>query len=89
MENVVFTSLTIPDFRNILRQEVQELRNILQTKEVESEIIDREELCKRLDITETTAITWQNKGKIPALKIGAQYRYNWPAVIKALEIKRR
>lgn len=53
------------------------------------EIIDREELCKRLDITETTAITWQNKGKIPALKIGAQYRYNWPAVIKALEIKRR
>lgn len=54
-----------------------------------SEIIDRKELCKRLAITEPTAIRWEKKGKIPCFHIGSSVRYNWPAVIEALEQKQK
>jgi predicted site-specific integrase-resolvase len=45
-------------------------------------------LCKRLAITQATAITWEKKGTIPALRIGDCIRYNWPEVLKALEYKK-
>lgn len=50
-----------------------------------TEIINRFELCKRLDITEPTAIRWEKKGKIPSFRIGSNVRYNWPKVIIMLE----
>jgi excisionase family DNA binding protein len=59
---------------------VENRPNIQQT-----EIINRNELCKRLSITEPTVIRWEKKGKIPVLKIGRNVRYNWIAVIKSLE----
>jgi excisionase family DNA binding protein len=49
------------------------------------EIIGRDELCMRLNITTPTAIRWEKKGKIPALRVGSNVRYNWPKVIEALE----
>lgn len=51
------------------------------------EIIARDELCKRLAITEPTAIRWEKKGVIPAFRIGDLVRYNWHSVIEALEAK--
>jgi predicted DNA-binding transcriptional regulator AlpA len=53
-----------------------------------AEIINRDELCKRLDITEPTCIRWEKKGKIPRIEIGSAIRYNWPKVIEALESKK-
>jgi hypothetical protein len=50
-----------------------------------AEIIGRSELCKRLDITEPTAIRWEKKGKIPCFRIGSNVRYNWTNVINVLE----
>ncbi len=50
-----------------------------------AEIINRSELCKRLDITEPTAIRWDKKGKLPSIRIGSNVRYNWPTVVEALE----
>jgi excisionase family DNA binding protein len=52
-----------------------------------TEIISREELCKRLDLTEPTIIRWEKKGKIPSFRIGSAVRYNWPVVIESLEKK--
>ncbi len=52
------------------------------------EIIDRKELCKRLNISEPTAIRWANKGSIPSFTIGSSVRYNWPRVIETLESKK-
>lgn len=52
---------------------------------LQPEIINREELCKRLDITEPTAIRWEKKGTIPSFRIGSNVRYNWPKVVEALE----
>ena len=51
------------------------------------EIIGRNELCKRLDITEPTAIRWEKKNKIPCFRIGSNVRYNWQSVINQLEGK--
>lgn len=55
---------------------------------VSIEIIDRKELCKRLQITVPTAIRWGNKGSIPSFTIGSSVRYNWPRVIETLESKK-
>lgn len=54
-------------------------------QQVSQEIIDRKELCKRLDLNEGTIIRYEKKGKIPKLSIGNSIRYNWPAVVVALE----
>lgn len=51
------------------------------------EIIDRKTLIARLDISEPTAIRWQQKGKIPYLKIGSAIRYDWHSVVEALTVK--
>lgn len=52
------------------------------------EIIDRKTLISRLDISEPTAIRWQQKGKIPYLKIGSAIRYDWHSVIEALTVRK-
>ena len=52
------------------------------------EIIDGVELRKRLGITETTLIRYKKKGQIPYLKVGSSLRYNWFAVVQALEMKK-
>lgn len=49
------------------------------------EIIDTPELCRRLDISEPTAIRWRKKKKIPFFSIGASIRYNWVTVVQQLE----
>lgn len=54
---------------------------------VPPEIIDTEELCKRLNITAPTARKWRLKKKIPSFKLGDMVRYNWPRVIESLETK--
>lgn len=54
-----------------------------------TEIISRDELCKRLNITVPTAIRWGKKGVIPCFRIGSNVRYNWPKVIEALEGKKK
>jgi excisionase family DNA binding protein len=69
-----------------LKDSVSALHQVA-TQQDQIEVIDRNELCKRLSITEPTVIRWEKKGKIPALKVGSSIRYNWPAVIKALETK--
>jgi hypothetical protein len=64
----------------------EKLNNInVGNTSIAPEIINREELCKRLDITEPTCIRWEKKGKIPRIEIGSAIRYNWPKVIEALE----
>ena len=51
-----------------------------------SKPLNGKELCDYLGISEPTLIRYRNKGKIPYLIIGDQYRYNISAVTKALEV---
>jgi len=72
---------------DILLTEIRQLRKDLEAagKIAPAEIIDRKELCKRLEITEPTVIRWENKGTIPCFHIGSSVRYNWVSVVAALE----
>ena len=54
-----------------------------------AEIIGRNELCTRLNITEPTVIRWEKKGRIPSFRIGSNVRYNWQTVINSLEGKKK
>jgi excisionase family DNA binding protein len=73
-------------FEKIL-QEIWDLkRELIEAGKIfPAEIIDRQELQRRLGLTEPTVIRWERRGKIPAIRIGSAVRYNWPAVVKALE----
>jgi excisionase family DNA binding protein len=51
--------------------------------------IDTKELCKRLAITEPTAIRWRKRGKIPFMSIGSSIRYDWQAVLTALQAQKK
>lgn len=77
----------IIELLNKLLEEKNNETSLIQ--KVPVEIIDRKELCKRLSITEPTAIRWDRKGKIPSFKIGSNVRYNWQSVIDKLEGKNK
>ncbi len=63
----------------------EKLDLLINSNGIVPEIIDRAELCKRLGISEPTAIMWDKKRKIPSFRIGSAVRYNWPKVLDALE----
>jgi excisionase family DNA binding protein len=50
--------------------------------------ITTQELMKRLQVTEPTIIKWREKGYIPFIKIGRSVRFDYQAVVKALEKRR-
>lgn len=53
------------------------------------EIIDTKELIRRLNVTEPTIIRMRKKQILPFMQIGSAVRYNWHAVVKALENKKK
>src|SRR5436190_21565218 len=91
MQEQILLSVPINEFKLMMIDLVNDC--LQHTSQFESnpqtEIIDREELCKRLGITEPTAIRWEKKGKILSFRIGSSVRYNWPKVIEALEAKKK
>lgn len=53
--------------------------------ELQIELIDRKELMQRLNLSEATIAAKVRKGVIPEIKIDYHVRYNWQAVVTALE----
>lgn len=77
---------------DVIIADLQEIKSKLAESPVttatpQAEIIGRSELCKRLSISEPTAIRWEKKGKIPCFHIGSSVRYNWQFVIDSLTKK--
>ena len=75
---------------DVIYNEIQDLKEKISTlgqitTTSPPEIIDRNELCKRLNITEPTCIRWEKKGLLPSFRIGSSVRYNWQKVIDTLE----
>jgi hypothetical protein len=59
------------------------------TETTTREIIDTKTLCKRLGITEQTALRQRKRKAIPFFEIGTAVRYDWNAVVKVLEARRK
>lgn len=90
MQEQILLTIPISEFKLLITDAIN---NCLQHIDNEPagrslEIINREELCKRLNITEPTAIRWEKKGTLPCFRIGSSVRYNWPKVIENLEAKK-
>ena len=93
MENVFLTSLTAPEVRQLFREELETyFGNSSQNKQIpqkDEQPVTTKQLCEFLRVTEPTIIRWRKKGKIPFMQIGSAVRFNLPAVISALEVKRK
>ena len=74
MNNKTFT-LTLDEITEIANQ-------IVTTTTFNPEIIDENELSKRLNISKVTLGKYRKEGTIPFIKIGRTIRYNYPKVIK-------
>lgn len=61
------------------------LLNTASPKE-QIEVIDTKTLCLRLGITQPTVIRWRKKKRIPFLLVGSSVRFNYSAVVAALEV---
>ncbi len=81
-------SATNNPFQDIL-QELAEIRETIKLIRIaptpQIEIIDRLELQKRLGLSQPTVIRWTKQGKIPEMRLGNNIRYNWGAVVEALQ----
>lgn len=66
---------------------IEEKINLLpnQSRQLAPEIIDTKEICKRLNISEPTLITFRKRKKFPCFRVGNSIRYNWITVIEFLE----
>ena len=75
-------------FEHIL-SELSEIKDAINKKTTEPqkplELIDRNELAKRLGVTLPTVIRYVRRKKIPEIRIGPNCRYNWFEVITALK----
>jgi len=54
-----------------------------------TEIIDGNEVCKRLRISGPTLIAWRRRDVVPFIIVDGVIRYNWPKVIEALESRKK
>jgi len=91
MKKTVLISMPMEELKQMISEAVSSgsisLPGANEGKKVN--IINRAELCKRLDITEPTAIRWGKKGRIPCFRIGSRVLYNWENVINVLENKKK
>ena len=88
MDSVIMINLSPDELTELIAGILQnELQNISHgTNTVGSKPVTGKELCDYLHISEPTLIRYRNKGKIPCLVVGDQYRYNIEQVVKALEV---
>ena len=89
MVQTITTNLTPDELSALIEAAVTKaLGQCHPALEKKPEIIGREELCKRLNVTEPTVIRWEKKGKIPRLEIGTAIRYDWNRVVDSLQTHR-
>lgn len=67
-----------------LRGELQEMR---EQQPINETPIAGKVLRERLGISDVQEIRLRNRGELPFLQVGGNYRYNWTEVLKAFENK--
>lgn len=95
MQDLVLSSINPGELIDRLAERVAEkissinLDNQTDTITKTPETIDSNELRFRLLITPPTLAAMRKRGEIPFFTVGGQYRYDWEAVLKALNKKGR
>ncbi|PVD50808.1 hypothetical protein DC498_17705 [Terrimonas sp.] len=87
MNSSILLTISSDELKAMMIEVFKELSAKYPSAAEKDEIIDRAELCKRLNLVEPTIIKWEKKGKIPSLRVGSAVRYSWFKVLNALEKK--
>jgi excisionase family DNA binding protein len=91
MNDIVLVPISMDNFlialRSVIKEEISSLS--LSENVHDNKPVNGAEICKFLNITETTLIRWRSKGKIPFMQFGRNYRYDKNAVSKAIESTRK
>ncbi len=86
-------SLEVEDLRtlmrNVFRDEIQNLKHELNTgnPKKQEQLLTKKELCELLNISETTAWSWQKSGKIKCHSIGGRRYYKLSELENSLKLK--
>lgn len=83
--------LTTPEALKLLISEAidERLAKIPVIQPEVKEIVDNDVLCKRLNVSESTIARMRKRRQIPFMQIGGVIRYDYNAVVKALENKNK
>lgn len=90
---VQIENLGVDDLRTLIksvfRDEVKTLRDELNvgTPKKQEQLLTKKELCELLNISETTAWSWQKSGKIKCHSIGGRRYYKLSEVENSLKVK--
>ncbi|MEP1034764.1 helix-turn-helix domain-containing protein [Ekhidna sp.] len=69
MERAVTISLSLKEFKEIIRESIQEHQTGTVEVSEDSEILNQKEAAEFLGISQTTIIKWKKEGKIPYQQI--------------------
>lgn len=94
MENILLTSLTTPEVKQLFKESLESFfnENNIDTsseKKIKTKPFTEPEAAEYLSVSPQTLKRWREKGKIPFIKIGASIRYDLDEVIKALEVSKK
>src|SRR5262249_50105082 len=72
-----------------LTAQFAEIKALLQKPAVDdAQLLTQEQLADKLQVTVASIINWRKRGRIPYVKIGSSPRYQFAAVIAALQKKK-
>lgn len=69
MERAVTISLSLKEFKELIRESIQEYQTDSVEVSKDSEILNQKEAAEFLGISQTTIIKWKKEGKIPYQQI--------------------
>lgn len=69
MERAVTISLSLKEFKEIIRESIQEYQTDTLEVSEDSEILNQKQAAEFLGISQTTIIKWKKEGKIPYQQI--------------------
>ncbi|MFC0776566.1 helix-turn-helix transcriptional regulator [Flavobacterium sp. HJSW_4] len=89
----LLVQLNVGDLQQLIQEavkmELQIIANLFAEKpqEKESELLTRKEVCKLLNVSETTLFHWNNDDTLPAQKIGSRVYYQKAQIMEKLKFR--
>lgn len=91
--SILLQELTPDQLSNLIaecvKNQLQEFAGNLNTKNVNDDLLTRDETCTLLQIDSSTLWHWTNKGKVKAYGIGARRYYKRSELLEALTLVKK
>ena len=81
MNNIIFTSLSYDELRELIKGTIREELN----KKNEKELLNVREACELLDISRSALNKWKSENKIPYKRLGKRIYFNRKDLLDALK----